>query len=80
MNEENLKLKQKVSQKIEPNKHFNENIQVLSQNRYIDALQDLLKSLKNDLNKRKQENFELRKQIYKAKDSKTKESWSSRQN
>ncbi|OMJ92494.1 hypothetical protein SteCoe_4732 [Stentor coeruleus] len=71
LNEENLKLKQKLSQKSEANRQFlNEGIQILNQNRYIEVLQESLKSLRTELGKKKQENIDLRKKLYKYKDDK----------
>ncbi|OMJ73631.1 hypothetical protein SteCoe_27648 [Stentor coeruleus] len=71
LNEENLKLKQKLSQKSEANRQFlNEGIQILNQNRYIEVLQESLRSLRTELGKKKQENIDLRKKLYKYKDDK----------
>ena len=64
-NEENLKLKQKMSQRAETNRvYVSEGMQLLNQNKYIENLQESLKFLKNDLNTKKQENFELKKTLY----------------
>ena len=71
LNEENLKLKQKLSQKSEINRLIlNEGLQAINQNKYIDVLQESLKTLKSDLSKKKHENVEMRKKIYKIKDDK----------
>ncbi|OMJ87461.1 hypothetical protein SteCoe_10792 [Stentor coeruleus] len=71
LNEENLKLKQKLSQKTDVNRQFlNEGIQFLNQNRYIEVLQESLRSLKMELGKKKQENIELRKKMYKYNEDK----------
>ena len=65
LNEENLKLKQKVAQKTEPRLSMADGSQFLNQSKYIDILQDSLRTLRNELNKKKQENLELRKKLFK---------------
>lgn len=74
LNEENLKLKQKLLQKSETNRLvLNDGIQVTNQHKYIDILEESLRGIKNELTKKKQENAELKKRIYKAKDEKLQE-------
>jgi cytochrome c556 len=68
LNEENLKLKQKLSQKSEPRLSMADGSQFVNQSRYIDVLQDSLRMLRSELNKKKQENLELKKKL--AKDEK----------
>ena len=64
LNDEILKLKQKASQKSEPKVSIMDGGQFLNQSRYIDVLQDSLRSLRSELAKKKQENIELRKRLH----------------
>lgn len=71
LNDENLKLKQKLSQKSDPKKSIlNEGIQILDHSKYVDSLQSSLKTLNDELKKKKLENIELKKKLYRAKEGK----------